>query len=796
MKTKVILKGLELLNKLPKGIVKMSNHKNKDGILTTPDLDVLGSVLGYILFSSENYRESVLNMFGGEYKVLKSILVGRLSTRLLNNTENVINHFGHKPEFKKVLEEKLSNLFHREFKLNSYDLKGSQAKLAHIAVSYCIELMQFKHLSNVKSYVDEAGELKYSTQVELVNPNYKGKIKKSTRLKESFWLKEPEGSNGYVMYPKLIGSPISLDKVISILLDKLRNQSFSLNTELWNQIKDKAYSLRKDVSMLKNKLSRAYEPWVEKALENINIEWNEVDKVYNSDELVGFNWFTDSRGRIYSKNPVEGLNPLGKLYQVMLMESPEKYKLDKVGVKYLRHLFASHFWRELDLETKRPKFNPEVGFNLDSKAKWIALAAIDSFTTMVNQAKDLDELGEVVLGYKLAKDYLGMLNCAKPEEYKTKSLYGRDLNNSGLIMAVSSFRQKELYPITGLDNGDKVLDSHQNLADKLGLDRNAVKKAHTAFLHGASLEATCSDIRYVVVEQMMNQKDKVVMDAYIKFSQRKENKHLFKNQARTGYEKFIRWYSNELINSDSSYYDPAFAGKYNDEVLTAGLYATYGNLVDIVNTIQKLSRTLAPLGQVVYKTLDGQRWFTENFIAKTSFKYRYPKLDNELSDRSIFNQIEDKNFKDLLQFTLNNKGSYEIDYPEKGELKVSGMFANLTHSKDAYVLRKVISNVSLILPKHDDYITRLDEMGIVDASIREAIVEADSGEYENHYIDAIVSIKDLLIKEKKRFYKDPAMDHYYGYLIEEVTKTIGVLKTYTDSNDKLSLIKGNNFISL
>jgi hypothetical protein len=230
--------------------------------------------------------------------------------------------------------------------------------------------------------------------------------------------------------------------------------------------------------------------------------------------------------------------------------------------------------------------------------------------------------------------------------------------------------------------------------------------------------------------------------------------------------------------------------------LTAGLYATYGNLIDIVYTIQDLGRTLAPLGQVVYKTLDGQKWFTENYVAKTVFKYRYPKLDSELSDRSVFNQIEDKNFKDLLQFTINSSGKYEIDYPEKGELKVSGLFANLTHSKDAFILRKVINNVSLILPKHDDYITKLSEMDIVDASIREGIVEADSGECENHYIDTIVSIKDLLIKERKRFYKDPAMDHYYSYLIEEVTKTIGVLKTYTDSNEKLSLIKGNNFISL
>jgi hypothetical protein len=212
-------------------------------------------------------------------------------------------------------------------------------------------------------------------------------------------------------------------------------------------------------------------------------------------------------------------------------------------------------------------------------------------------------------------------------------------------------------------------------------------------------------------------------------------------------------------------------------------------LIPIIQEIQRLSILLAPLGQVFYRTNDNETWFSESYYER---EIKYPVSYREPTEKGYsFRIVENKYFKDILGFEPTSDGFRTIYPTEVKDVKASGLFANLTHSRDAMLLRSVIEGVDLILPKHDDYITRLNEMHIVDDIIRRELINMG-----NTYVLSLGSIITWLKNQQSKISKEHRLYDYYSFLIKEIQKSINILKSYESQGKELKKIEGNRFISL
>jgi len=329
----------------------------------------------------------------------------------------------------------------------------------------------------------------------------------------------------------------------------------------------------------------------------------------------------------------------------------------------------------------------------------------------------------------------------------------------------------------------------------LGVARDVVKTAHTALLHGSSLDAFYRDIRTSVLLSKIEAKDPEVLKAYSTFVS-SDKKWSSLTKTRSGYvlKEFLRTYGDSLVDPASVNYDKDFASKFSNESLEKGVRDAYGILIDIIKEIQELSVALAPLGQIKYK-VDGQWFFSEAYVSKSKFTFRVlkPEFSVSKSNTKVFFDTKTiEGFKDKVQ--CDTEGKLLMPDDEEYEAKISGLFANITHSKDAFVLRRVIDSLDLIIPKHDDYITRLSDMAKVDDTIRKAIVEADKEElgYTNHYTKAIATIADNL-ETTKEFVGEGLKDIYEIY-VEYCRNTIKNIEALCGKEP--IEIKGNNFVAL
>lgn len=265
-------------------------------------------------------------------------------------------------------------------------------------------------------------------------------------------------------------------------------------------------------------------------------------------------------------------------------------------------------------------------------------------------AKDDEEFGKFILLNKAAKS-LAYAIAGIP----TKYIFGWDFTTSGLIVAGTSFRSVEMMKGGNMHTEGTVYDAHTNFNEmlELGMSRKDAKKVHQPLLHGGTWKGLL-DIVHEVKES-----DELTMDE-----------------------------------------------------LKERLYKAYGscveNIIDIAdwgtevvnNTQTKVSWTLP----------DGFRATHKAYFQSAHVKIFTVSCDDKhksgITSHTIIKDMPvkfDVRNRPITVYTVDSKTGKYVP----ATVKIRGLYANITHSLDAYVLRHVADAVMLdskpIMLKHDDF---------------------------------------------------------------------------------------------
>ena len=279
-------------------------------------------------------------------------------------------------------------------------------------------------------------------------------------------------------------------------------------------------------------------------------------------------------------------------------------------------------------------------------------------------ATDEKSFGEAILLNKAAHALQQFIN-----NEQSTFMFGYDFTNSGLMMAGLSFHSKEMMKSANLGNHKTVHDSHTDFGDAFGLDlkRDQVKKVHTALLHGG----TTKTLLKTLVDYLPEGK-----------------------------------YSETFVQD-------AVEKAYGVCVRNITAIADWGTLV--VGNRQSILRWTMPDQYKAQSRAHMEGVPIRCYAASARHKEGYCSYVI-VSNMPL---VEDKNGYPIYDKNTELDG---VAYPVK--VKKRGLFANLTHSIDAYVLRCVVRELRIakrpFLLKHDDYIVPPGAMSIVKHAAQEA----------------------------------------------------------------------------
>lgn len=359
----------------------------------------------------------------------------------------------------------------------------------------------------------------------------------------------------------------------------------------------------------------------------------------------------DDRGRFYYDAAVlEGIRPHGKLWETLMLDAAEPFKLLSEDERVLKHIIYVTLHGRATVDTANVKWT-----DLD----YFAASERDPMAATTEK-----EFGEAILLNKAATaldDYAA--------DRMSTFMFGYDFTNSGLMMTGLSFHSKEMMKSANLGNHKTVYDSHTEFGKAYGLDlpRNEVKKLHTALLHGGTNKTLLKEIHSVLGE------DSFTLDQVIE--------------------------ANEKA--------------YGECVRNITTIADWGTIV--AGNQQSVLRWTMPDDFKASSRAHMEGVPVRIYAASARHKEHY----NSYVVVSNMPLVEDNNGFPIYDKDTQLDG---VSYPVK--VKKRGLFANLTHSIDAYVLRCVVSELREhkrpFLLKHDDYIVPPGAQSIVRAAAQEA----------------------------------------------------------------------------
>ena len=256
--------------------------------------------------------------------------------------------------------------------------------------------------------------------------------------------------------------------------------------------------------------------------------------------------------------------------------------------------------------------------------------------------------------------------CAQAiDDYKngvpSRFMFGYDFTNSGLLMSGVSFKSKKMMQAGNIYGSDQVVDSHHAFGEGYGLslERKDVKKIHMGLMHGSSLNS----IANVLTEILGREVDETEV----------------KKLNEQAYGKAV----NNIPN-----------------------IADWGTKV--IGNEQSVLRWTMPDGFSACSRAYLKGVPVMVYSASASHKERYTK-HVIVSDMPW---IEDNNgFAVYGRETVVGGKSYDV------EQKRRGLFANITHSIDSYMLRYVtqhlVDNGRPFLLNHDDFIVMPKDADLV-----------------------------------------------------------------------------------
>jgi len=321
-------------------------------------------------------------------------------------------------------------------------------------------------------------------------------------------------------------------------------------------------------------------------------------------------------------------------------------------------------------------------------------------------AQDSEEaFGEAIMlnkAYQAIQDY----KQGKPSKF----LFGYDFTNSGLLMSGVSFRSEKMMKAGNIAGSNHVVDSHTAFgsAYDLPLDRKDIKKIHMGLMHGSAMQSIATAINETLVANG-NDGD---------------------------------CFPEVTVDAVNAYNEAA----YGAPVANIPAIAEWGTKV--VGNEQNVLRWTMPDGFSCASRAYLKGVPVLVYSASASHKEGYTS-HVVVSDMPW---LEDKNGFPVYGKEVEMGGVvYEV------QQKKRGLFANMTHGNDSYMLRHIGNTVldsgRPILFKHDDFITPPSALETVELAAKEVFDEMFT---VNFYQEAV----DEIIKESP--YDIPAFDLIVG----------------------------------
>ena len=179
----------------------------------------------------------------------------------------------------------------------------------------------------------------------------------------------------------------------------------------------------------------------------------------------------DYRTRLYYELTELGFNPHGKQFETSLYELAQPRLIDEDGFDALAYSAATI------IDGRLPHWEAIQRFNANPSHYLSALRAPN------------DDMGETLYNSRLAQAIEDYYNTV-PSHF----LLGEDATNGGLQHGGIGFKEPAMMLPANVGGSSKQEDSHQNLADSLGLTRDEAKPFNTQLLHGQSILATAKQL--------------------------------------------------------------------------------------------------------------------------------------------------------------------------------------------------------------------------------------------------------------------------------------------------------------
>jgi len=277
-----------------------------------------------------------------------------------------------------------------------------------------------------------------------------------------------------------------------------------------------------------------------------------------------------------------------------------------------------------------------------------------------------EDFGEAIL---LNKCYQALIDYKQGEP--SKFMFGYDFTNSGLMMSGVSFKSEKMMMAANMGGATTVHDSHTDFGKgfDVPLERKDIKKIHMGLLHGSALQSIGS-----VIEDETG----IECDA----SHVKEFIHKAYGKSVDNITNIAEW-GTKIIGNEQNVLRWTMPDKFS------ACSRAYIKSVPVV---------------VYSASASHKEGYTSHVIV------------------SDMPWIEDKN-----GFPIYGKEVQMGGLVYSVESKKRGLFANMTHSIDAYMLRKignaVLDSGRPMLFKHDDFIAPPSAYYLIQETAKDGFVE-------------------------------------------------------------------------
>lgn len=368
--------------------------------------------------------------------------------------------------------------------------------------------------------------------------------------------------------------------------------------------------------------------------------------------------YPDDRGREYYRaSRLFGLRPQGKLAETLLLDRAEPVVLGESAISHMKHIIFTLRYGKVSVADAVNGFSGcDLAWARGLDPLSVEVPDVKYSKATQRQYREAEGLfGEYLLANKAAKA-LENAEAGIPCHY----LFGKDLANSGLIMAANCFRSEKMLHGANMMGEDAVADSHVQFGKAHGVDhlpRGEIKDIHTPLLHGSSAQT----LLRILQSHVSNPED---------FDLQKVLDH----------------------NVDA----------YGKEVNNIDAIAQWGH--DVVSNNQNILKWKMPDGfPACHKAVMVRTPFSV-YAASTRVKNKAYKEYKVMATMPLS--------RDRKGFPVFGRENTSGNSNKGVEVKTRGLYANVTHSIDAMLLRWVsaylLERDEVFLVKHDDYIMSPD----------------------------------------------------------------------------------------